>query len=50
MRIIIFAIFAVATTTAAAGGQQCPHTSTTGPDTASDVRKLEGALVFHDAI
>jgi hypothetical protein len=50
MRITIFAIFAVAITTAAAGGQQCPQTSTTGPNTASEVRKLEGALVFHDAI
>jgi hypothetical protein len=52
MRITIFAIFAVAiaTAAAAAGGQQCPQTSTTGPNTASEVRKLEGALVFHDAI
>ena len=50
MRVTIFAIFAVAITTAAAGGQQCPQTSTTGSNTASEVRKLEGALVFHDAI
>ena len=49
MRITIFAIFAVAFTTVASG-QQCPQTSTTGPNTASEVRALEGALVFHDAI
>jgi hypothetical protein len=50
MRVTIFTIFAVVITTAAAGGQQCPQTSTTGPSRASEVQKLEGSLVFHDAI
>src|ERR1700689_4560233 len=50
MRATIFAIFAVVITTAAAGGQQCPQTSTTGPNRASEVWKLEGVLVFHDGI
>jgi hypothetical protein len=31
-------------------GQQCPRTSATGPGTASQVRTLEGRLVFHDGI
>ncbi len=50
MRITIFAIFAAALATATAGGQQCPQANKTGPDTASEVRTLEGALVFHDAM
>jgi len=50
MRIIVFAVIAAAITTAAAGGQQCPQTSTTGPNTASEVRKFEGALVYDNAI
>jgi hypothetical protein len=49
MRMTIFAILALAITTAA-DGQQCPQASTTGPPTASEVRKLEGALVYHDDI
>jgi hypothetical protein len=31
-------------------GQECPHASATGPDTASQVRTLKGRLVFHDGI
>ncbi len=31
-------------------GQQCPRTSSRGPGTASEVRTLEGRLVFHDGI
>ncbi len=49
MRVTIFAILSVAIATAA-GGQQCPQTSPTGPNTHSEVRQLEGTLVFHDAI
>ena len=37
-------------TTLVAFGQQCPRTSATGLRTASEVRTLEGRLVFHDAI
>lgn len=37
-------------TTLAAFGQQCPRTSATGLGTASEVRILEGRLVFHDSI
>lgn len=31
-------------------GQQCPEATKDGPSTASEVRTLEGALVFHDSI
>jgi hypothetical protein len=31
-------------------GQECPHASTTGPAIASEVRTLEGLLVFHDGL
>ncbi len=31
-------------------GQQCPEDSRTGPSIPSEVRKLEGTLVFHDGI
>lgn len=31
-------------------GQQCPQTSATGPSIASEVRTLEGRLIFHDGI
>ncbi len=40
----------VSCTTLVAVGQQCPRTSATGLSTASEVRTLEGRLVFHDAI
>ena len=31
-------------------GQQCPQTSATGPNIASEVRILEGRLIYHDGI
>ena len=31
-------------------GQECPRTSTTGPTIASQVRTLEGRLIFHNGI
>jgi hypothetical protein len=31
-------------------GQECPQASETGPHSASEVRTLEGKLVFHDSI
>src|SRR5215472_8806596 len=40
----------VSCTTLCAFGQQCPRASATGLGTASEVRTLEGRLVFHDAI
>ena len=43
-------VLLVVSTTLAAFGQQCPRTSATGPSTASEVRTLEGRLVFHDSI
>jgi hypothetical protein len=42
-------VLAFATCTAAAA-QQCPQASTTGPSVESEVRTLEGSLVFHDSI
>jgi hypothetical protein len=50
MRGAIFALVAIVITASTAGGQQCPQSSITGPSTASEVRALEGRLIFHDAI
>lgn len=44
------ALALVTCTAVAEVGQQCPQTSTTGPSKASEVRTLEGNLVFHDSI
>jgi hypothetical protein len=44
------ALALVTFTSAPALGQQCPQASETGPHSKSEVRTLEGTLVFHDAI
>jgi hypothetical protein len=44
------AIALVACMASQALGQECPSTSTTGSTTASQMRILEGRLVFHDGI
>lgn len=46
----ILALAVVTFTPAPAFGQQCPQASETGPHDTSEVRALEGRLVFHDAI
>ncbi len=53
MRIPVFCALALAlaTCTAVASvAQQCPQSITTGLGKASEVRALEGSLVFHDSI
>jgi hypothetical protein len=49
-RVCELTLAVVSCTAVAAFGQQCPRTSATGLATASEVRTLEGRLVFHDAI
>lgn len=44
------ALITLGVTVAPALAQQCPGRSPTGPTAASEVRSLEGALVFHDGI
>ena len=44
------ALALVTWTAEATAGQQCPQPSTTGPATPSELRTLEGRLVYHDGI
>ncbi len=46
----VFSLSLVTFTSVPVLGQQCPQASETGPHTTSEVRTLEGKLVFHDAI
>jgi hypothetical protein len=46
----LLALFFVNYTAAPAFAQQCPRPGATGPSVASEVRTLEGTLVFHDDI
>jgi hypothetical protein len=46
----VLAVAFVACIAVAAVAQQCPQASETGPGTTSEVRALEGSLIFHDAI
>jgi len=47
---LVLGIALVACTAVAAPAQQCPQRSPTGPSVASEVKTLEGRLIFHDAI
>ena len=49
-RSFVLALTLAACIAVAAVGQQCPQSSPTGPSVASEVKTLEGRLVFHDAI
>jgi hypothetical protein len=46
--VLALAVFVISATLAA--GQECPQSSATDPDTPSQVRPLEGRLVFHDSL
>lgn len=50
MRPILLALTFVGCTAASALAQQCPQESATGPTTASEVRALEGRLIFRNGI
>ncbi len=49
-RSCLAALITLSATVAPALAQQCPKRSPTGPTIASEVRSLEGALIFHDDI
>jgi hypothetical protein len=50
MRDYMLACALVICAAVSASGQECPNSSTTGPDYGSVVRTFEGKLVFHDGI
>jgi hypothetical protein len=50
LRASLFASALFATVATAAHGQRCPEENPKGPSIASEVRTLEGKLVYHDSI
>jgi hypothetical protein len=49
-KVFVLPLFLASFTTRPALGQQCPQSSTKEPDIPSQVRTLQGQLVYHDGI